>query len=1367
MGSTSSSSSVPFKRTTAVANRRQMLQALRSGEGPAKDGFGKTKTKGTAIAHRLHHLGFRACSPNVVTEGTDEAADLWKALAQSELARAAFREALRLGKVRPRTLKLMFVGQGRAGKTSTLKALTGQTFQPNEESTHGLHATMPLVRAVTLDVRSALVSQWQVVARSEHEIHGAELERSCAQYVAERMRDVDSSEALQAEPDGGEAWPEDGITKMSVDLVARLIQNNESGLDDEEDEPVMLKTWDFGGQREYYVMHHLFLTNRGIYLVVTRLDSWLVPNLETPEGEESPAVTGEDGGAFEPPLEALTFWLSSIHVHAPDAMILIVGTHADRVADCQKEVEDRVEEEIVQLMERVPGVERQVVVNGSAGLCFFPVDNSGLSGLTSDSGLPELQQAIDREASTALAPGGSFGQELPLPWVRLREMLEDASEGSTGDDGVLPLTATFVLDLAKVRAMGLEAGICGGDEELLQCLTVLHSFGSIVFFDEDGLRDHVVLSTQWLADAMAHILNCPRVVQGAVAAARRLRERGELEDELLLRTLWRPHKFREHHNVLLQMLHRFDLVIPLGAGAGSGGAVHVVPSLLPVAPPQVIAATPRDAEVWGSLFFDFHGLLCRLLPTLFPKLVAASSREADVDVVGSLGLYRDSFRLLWMGHEIAMDLLPRERPQVVRVQSVEGTGLPLCIVQSLLRLVKVTLAQSSHLSFTAGVLCEHCHARAGERQHVIDVNELLSDKRVPCRVSARVVVVPEHCWASEWRESLESQASAPFPPPLPPVALTAYSSVESNWDMSPNERSQSPAPTVSTEPSLMSSRMLQSEMPHGTSVSLLYASPVWRQSEAGGSELPPLDMHQEATMLAEAAQNSGAAVVVSLATASNLARLLTSAPEATEGSSGLILHLSLHCGDSGQVLLLEDDYGGAHEFSLEDLRGLLAATGGAQRLQLVFLHACCSDLAGSIFLAAGAPHVVCCRGAVFDATARAFTRAFYQAFCGGGKSVAQAFEIARFEIRTAPQPGLRAEAEKYLLLPRDDPQHGFCFCAAIPRGVMSLPFLYTSALVPARVEDFCGRARDIWLLMQHLSSSRRCVVVAGPSQIGKSALLTEIARFTGSPGRRYAYRALHVAPSPEEVEEDLGCGDSQGQEPRHLLLALLRALGAAVGRSLEAVGGESWTEGAFTGFSTELSMESQESMASLGLSSHSEARMIRSRVVQGLQRLEAKGQRTLLILDEVEPFFASPAACDEIRKLLSELLLRTERLEIMLGARQAPFQALGAHKVVAYPVESLRPTDAARLFLWRVHRPLVVADLSEAALEAAGGEAAVSQGLPLIMNAQNRGMVLSQLSSHPLLQRCAGMPGHLRAVADHVLPGNGSLWEIHRRHSGE
>ncbi|CAJ1422499.1 unnamed protein product, partial [Effrenium voratum] len=386
---------VPFRRVTSNATKRQMVQAMRStGAREGKDAFKRSSTARSQLAHQLRHMGFSGASDKALHDpvegefGLQQAAA--RALAQSAAAKRAFQEALVSCRVRPRALKAMFVGQGRAGKTSTLKALTGQEFQEQEVSTHGLHTeAMPLVNTeATLDVQSSWVSQWQLVNRSEHEIHGAELEKSCAAFVAERLANLKEAPLASADsPDLGER-PE-VATKMSVDLVAKMIASGE----EEEEEPVMLKTWDFGGQREYYVMHHLFLTNRGIYIVVTRLDAWLRRPLEEESvASEAKSYSSEDGGAFEPPLEALTFWLSSIHVHAPDALVFIVGSHADVVAESLPEVEACVEEEVVRLMERVPGLERQVVVNSNAGLCFFPVDNR------SGAGISELRQAIDREA---------------------------------------------------------------------------------------------------------------------------------------------------------------------------------------------------------------------------------------------------------------------------------------------------------------------------------------------------------------------------------------------------------------------------------------------------------------------------------------------------------------------------------------------------------------------------------------------------------------------------------------------------------------------------------------------------------------------------------------------------------------------------------------------------------------------------------------------------------------------------------------------------------------------------------------------------------------------------------------------------------
>merc|ERR1719199_1101316 len=140
------------------------------------------------------------------------------------------------------------------------------------------------------------------------------------------------------------------------------------------------------------------------------------------------------------------------------------------------------------------------------------------------------------------------------------------SQGTTGELGEpMPITALFTVTLVHVLELARGLGI-KDDEELGACLQYLHDTGSIVFFDEPDLRDHVVLNPQWLTDAMAHVLNCPRVVRGANSGAKRLREKGELDAELLRKHLWKAPKFRDHTRVLLPLLHRYDLLLPYESG---------------------------------------------------------------------------------------------------------------------------------------------------------------------------------------------------------------------------------------------------------------------------------------------------------------------------------------------------------------------------------------------------------------------------------------------------------------------------------------------------------------------------------------------------------------------------------------------------------------------------------------------------------------------------------------------------------------------------------------------------------------------------------------------------------------------------------
>ncbi|XP_063611108.1 leucine-rich repeat serine/threonine-protein kinase 1-like [Penaeus indicus] len=73
--------------------------------------------------------------------------------------------------------------------------------------------------------------------------------------------------------------------------------------------PVVFRTWDFGGQKEYYATHQYFLSKRSLYLVVWKISD------------------GERGVA------EILQWLVNIQARAPNSPVLIVGTHYDLVKE--------------------------------------------------------------------------------------------------------------------------------------------------------------------------------------------------------------------------------------------------------------------------------------------------------------------------------------------------------------------------------------------------------------------------------------------------------------------------------------------------------------------------------------------------------------------------------------------------------------------------------------------------------------------------------------------------------------------------------------------------------------------------------------------------------------------------------------------------------------------------------------------------------------------------------------------------------------------------------------------------------------------------------------------------------------------------
>ena len=148
-------------------------------------------------------------------------------------------------------------------------------------------------------------------------------------------------------------------------------------------------------------------------------------------------------------------------------------------------------------------------------------------------------------------------------------------------------------------------------------------------------------------------------------------------------------------------------------------------------------------------------------------------------------------------------------------------------------------------------------------------------------------------------------------------------------------------------------------------------------------------------------------VRVGVATAQNLCQILA--------SRSRFLHLSAHSlnGPDGIGLLLEDGQGGGHVVRQAELERLLK-TGSTGNLSCVSINACQSEGVGSLFVDAGVPHVLCCRGRVLDAASRLFTKTFYMCL-GSGRSLRQSWDSAREAVRLAPRVQLQQHAEDFVM----------------------------------------------------------------------------------------------------------------------------------------------------------------------------------------------------------------------------------------------------------------------------------------------------------------------------------------------------------------
>lgn len=365
-------------------------------------------------------------------------------------------------------------------------------------------------------------------------------------------------------------------------------------------------------------------------------------------------------------------------------------------------------------------------------------------------------------------------------------------------------------------------------------------------------------------------------------------------------------------------------------------------------------------------------------------------------------------------------------------------------------------------------------------------------------------------------------------------------------------------------------------------------------------------------------------------------------------------------------------------------------------------------------------------------------------------------------------------------------------------------------MLPPVPDDFLGRARDVWAVLQHLGT-RRAVVVCGSHSkdhntpfvqpgIGKSAVLDAVHRafvvHMGGVCISVQMRALSEADAVvsrggwveklqsavrlalQECQEQWWPCDSTGPSSRSTTMALAAPRSRAGGsgasttttsglpaggvlrRRLQrrASGGvvcDNVSHG-FHPLSDPIALRPafEELVAEMGLLS--EFAEMRQREYPA-----ASGQ-VLLLLDECDHLIQQ----QHFQEAVADVLQRCPTYRVVLSTHQAMVGTAGGQfKVVHQPIAGLTPEDAARLFLRRAQRPLRWEELSAdpgaaLPLQAMAKVGARDPGAHVVMAAANEAEILRLVAGHPSVAAQGGNPRRLIELASRLDPALPSLWAL-------
>ncbi|XP_065762554.1 leucine-rich repeat serine/threonine-protein kinase 1 [Muntiacus reevesi] len=309
-------------------------------------------------------------------------------------------------------------------------------------------------------------------------------------------------------------------------------------------ESVEFTVWDIGGPASMATVNQCFFTDKALYVVVWNL------------------ALGEEAVAN------LQFWLLNIEAKAPNAVVLVVGTHLDLI-----ETKFRVER-IATLRAYVLALCRSP--SGSRATGFPDITCKHLHELSCKSleGQEGLRQLIFQVTCNMKDVGSTIGCQrlagrlIPRSYLSLQEaVLAEQQRRSLSDD------VQYLTDRQLEQLVDQMPGSDIRDyEDLQSAISFLIETGSLLHFPDTshGLRNLYFLDPIWLSECLQRIFN--------IKGSRSVAKNGVIRAEDLRLLLLGTGFTKQMEEQYFQFLAKFEIALPVANDS------YLLPHLLPSKP---------------------------------------------------------------------------------------------------------------------------------------------------------------------------------------------------------------------------------------------------------------------------------------------------------------------------------------------------------------------------------------------------------------------------------------------------------------------------------------------------------------------------------------------------------------------------------------------------------------------------------------------------------------------------------------------------------------------------------------------------------------------------------------------------------------